>query len=150
MLLLVVSGCAQKHFTPVINTDFDLNAVYKTGDFSCLCTVEMKNNAVTVTSISGKTKGLSVTYDGKNTSFLLNGKMQNSVSSAQTPAKNPSKLLYSVFTSLENCDDIKIVDGKYNYSGKTDVGNFLLVQSVDNNKYESVSIPDADFKMEFV
>lgn len=56
-----------------------------------------ENNAVTVTALSGKAKGTAVTYDGKNTSFSLNGTMQKVISAAETPPKNPAKLLYTVF-----------------------------------------------------
>ncbi len=110
----------------------------------------MKNNAVTVTALSGKAKGTAITYDGKNTSFSLNGTMQKVISAAETPPKNPAKLLYTVFSSLKDCENIKVVDNKYNYVGQTEVGSFLFVQRVEDNKYESVYIADADIKFEFV
>ena len=99
--LVLLAGCAQKHYTPAVSTDFNISAVYSAGDFSCSCTVKMKNNAVTVTALSGKAKGTAITYDGKNTSFSLNGTMQKVISAAETPPKNPAKLLYTVFSSLK-------------------------------------------------
>ena len=112
--LVLLAGCAQKHYTPAVSTDFNISAVYSAGDFSCSCTVNMKNNA------------------------------------AETPPKNPAKLLYTVFSSLKDCENIKVVDNKYNYVGQTEVGSFLLVQRVEDNKYESVYIADSDIKFEFV
>ena len=50
----------------------------------------------------------------------------------------------------KDCENIKVVDNKYNYVGQTEVGSFLLVQRVEDNKYESVYIADADIKFEFV
>ncbi len=149
-MLLLLTGCAQKHYAPALSTDFNTSALYKAGDFSCSCSVEMKNNVVTVTALSGKVKGTTITYDGKSSTFSLNGTMQKIVSAAETPPKNPAKLLYTVFTSLKDCDDIKIVNNKYNYVGQTEAGSFLLVQRTDDDKYESVYIADADIKFVFV
>ena len=62
-LLFAVSllvGCA-KSYTPILNTDFKLNAVYKIGDFSFSCEIVKNENIVSVTPTSTNAKNMIIT-----------------------------------------------------------------------------------------
>ena len=143
----MLTGCSQRMFTPVISSEFTLNAVYRTGDFSYNCIITKDENSLTIEPTSTKAEGLKITYNGKEV-VIGNGKFEKSFAADEIDSSNPAKLLFGVFESIENAE-VKRVNSSFQYVGKTALGDFVLVQN-DDNSYESLSIPNADIEVNFV
>jgi hypothetical protein len=141
LILLTLVGCSAKIYTPVINTEFELNAVYQTGDFSYNCEIVKNEDFVSVTPTSTNASGMIITYDGKNVTFNRND-MVKSISADEIVKTNPAVVIYEVFNYIETFEnlDVQRIDNKYQYTGKTSLGNFILVQN-DDNSIESIEIP---------
>lgn len=149
LLLLVISGCAKKTYTPVLETEFKLNAVYKSGDFSYSCRIVKTENYVSITPVSTKAKGMTIKFDGKTVSFIR-GKMIKEFDRDSVDSTNPAVVLYEVFTSLENTKELeaKLKKNGFNYIGTSSVGTFNLIQS-KSGELKSVTIPDAKIDIAF-
>lgn len=147
--MLVLCGCSAKSYTPVINTEFETNAVYKTGDYSFICKIIKTKDSVTVIPTNTKAKGLMITYDGKIVTFKKD-KMEKSFEGKLLDNTNPAMLIYNVFSYLEIAEDIEVkkVENEFQYTGKTPLGDFVLIQS-NNNTLKSLSVPMADIYIEF-
>jgi hypothetical protein len=147
--LLCLTGCKAKNYTPVINTAFDVNAKYKTGDFSYSCEIVKNETSLSVTATSTKASGTTITFDGQNLTFVQ-GDLSKTISADNVEKTNPSIVLYEVFTSLEsdNCNVEKNGE-QFKYTGKTSVGDYVLLQNSDNS-YSNLYIQNADITVEFV
>lgn len=149
MCILLLSGCTPRMFTPVLDTDFSKNAVYEIGDFSYKCKITKLENCLSVEVLSTRAKGLIITYDGEKVTFKRN-KMVKSFPAKDIDATNPVLILYSVFESLENDENIEVkrVEEHYEYVGKTKIGEFMLIQN-DDNSIASIVVPSADVVVKF-
>lgn len=149
LLLLIISGCAKKTYTPVLETEFNLNAVYKVGDFSYSCKIVKTKNSVSITPTSTNAKGLTIKFDGKTVSFIK-GKMLREFDRKDIDSTNPAIVLYEVFSSIENAKPIEVSVKKsdFYYVGKISLGRFTLIQS-KTNALKSISIPDAAIEISF-
>lgn len=148
LVLLTLVGCSQKHFTPIINTEFQANAVYKMGDFSYSCTINKTADYVSVTPLTTNAKGMIIKSDSKNVTFKKD-EMVKIIDKDKIDNTNPAVLLYSIFTYIESDDvDIKRVNNTFQYTGKTALGDFILVQNNDNSLV-SISVPMANIFIEF-
>lgn len=150
LLALCLCGCSAKVITPVITTDFTLNAVYETGDFSYECVVAKKDGILSVSPTNTRASGMFITYDGRKVTFDRHS-MTFSFDKAEVDPTNPAVLLYEVFSSAESMepDSVKITEDLFIYSGKTTVGDYVLTLNKDNS-YKSIEIPDADINIRFV
>lgn len=150
LLAVCLCGCSAKSITPVITTDFTLNAVYKTGDFSYECVIEKKDGVLSVAPTSTRASGMFITYDGKTVTFDRHS-MIYSFDKSEVDSTNPALVLYEVFSSVESMDlnAVEILDNEFRYSGKTSVGDYVLIQNIDNS-YKSIEIADADINITFV
>ncbi len=145
-ILLTLCGCSARNITPTTNTTVDLSAVYRVGDFYYDCDIVWENGVLTVTPTTTLAAGMVMSCDGKMVTFNRND-MIKSLPVAKVSAYNPSVVLYEVISSLSILHSEKVNDG-YSYNGTTSVGEFVLLQSKDNN-YISLSIPQADIEVEF-
>lgn len=147
---LLLSGCTQKTFTPVINTDFNLNAVYKTGDFSYSCKISCNGDTVTVQPTSTKAVDLIIKCDGKKV-YFNKGEFSKEFDFSEIDNTNPAKLIYSVFDYLKSVEEpeVKRVNDCFQYVGKAPIGNFVLVQN-DDNTLKSITIADANITINFL
>ncbi len=150
LLVLCLCGCSAKSITPVVTTDFTLNAVYKTGDFSYECVIAKKDGVLSVTPTSTRASGMFITYDGQKVTFDRHS-ITYSFDKSEIDPTNPALVLYEVFSSVESMDlnTVKTVDNEFYYRGKTSVGDYVLIQNTDNS-YKSIEIADADINITFV
>lgn len=146
LILVTLFGCSAKTYTPVIDTAFSINAVYKTGDFSYFCKIDSCDNSISITPTTTYAEGMTITYDGKNVNFKK-GNFSKSIDGDKIDSTNPAKILYEVFNYLDT-SKVKRVGDTFQYTGKTSVGNFVLIQN-DDNSLKSLSIPDAGITITF-
>lgn len=149
LLVLLLNGCAAKIYTPVVNTEFELNAVYKTGDFSYNCIIVKNDSGVSITPTSTNAAGMTITYDGSEVTFNKDD-MTKSISADKINNTNPAIVIYEVFNYIETTEDLSAqrIDDSFQYTGKTSLGNFILVQNKDNS-LDSIEIPNADISIIF-
>ena len=149
LIPLFLCGCVQKTYTPVLETEFDLNAVYKTGDFSYSCRIKRTKEYVSITPTSTNAKGMTIKFDGSRVYFLKDG-MKKEFARDEIDSTNPAVVLYEVFSSIERVPppEVKIKNSAFNYVGTTSVGTFTLVQS-KAEKLKSITIPDAQIEIVF-
>ncbi len=147
--LLALCSCSAQIHTPVINTEFDVMAVYKAGDFSYTCQIKRQNNIVTITSLSGYAKGTSISFDGKDVTFVHDD-MKKTVSAEILNSDNPAMMVYRVFEYIEKNEnlDVKKVDNTYQYTGKTSFGNFVFEQKEDNS-FSKLTFTDKGVEITF-
>lgn len=150
LVSMLLCGCTAKSYTPVITTDFEMNAVYQTGDFSFDCVISKNGNVLCVTPTSTSATGMIITYDGKTVTFNRNN-MIKEFDKNVIDSTNPAIVLYQVFLSVESTDlsTVTLVNEQYQYTGKTDVGDFVLLQNNDNS-FDTLTIPNANIKVTFV
>lgn len=147
--LVLLWGCSRTEYSPVISPEFAQNAVYSSGDFSFSCDIERSDDYITVTVTSTNAKDMIMTCDGTTVTMDYKG-LKHQMSKSKVNANNPALVLYQVFDcvcSLEQNDVIKVPEG-YQYSGKTSVGDFTLIQNVDNS-FSTLVVPDADISVKF-
>lgn len=147
LCILVLTGCHQRNFTPVLTTDFSRNAVCKIGDFSFDCKITKIEKCISLEVLSTRAKGLTVTYSNGEITFSK-GNITKTFKADNIDSTNPTKILYSVFDNLEELE-VKRVENHFEYVGKTAIGEFKIVQNKDNS-IKSISVPSADLTIEFV
>lgn len=149
ILFSAFAGCSAKTYTPVLQTQFDLNAVYKTGDFSYDARIVRNEEGVFITPLSSYAAGMTISCDGKTVTFTQ-GDFVKSFDKSSLDSTNPAILLYEVFSYLEALEKVNsyVKDEDFVIKGKTSIGTFTLIQS-KNNKMKSLSIPDANIEIEF-
>ncbi len=146
LALLLFSGCKAEKYTPVINVDFKVSAVVKTGDFSYSCNIERAGDTVYVSPTSSRAKGLVISCSSKEVSFKRKT-FSKTFPVEEIDKTNPAVILHRVFTSLESAD-IKLIDGAFIYSGNCELGKYILTQNKDNS-LKSLSVPQAHIEFEF-
>lgn len=148
--MLFLTGCKTVSYTPVICTDFDLNAVYQTGDFSYSCKIKRDKKGVKVTVLSTSARGMTITYDGQNVTFSYH-KMTKSIDGESIDKTNPAIVLYQVFSAFDNINNIKCekVKNGFQYIGKTSIGDFVLIQDKSNN-FKNISIPSQNISVKIL
>ena len=149
LLLLLISGCAKKTYTPVLETEFNLNAVYKVGDFSYSCKIVKTKSCVSITPTSTNAKGLTLKFDGKTVSYIR-GKMLREFDRDEIDSTNPAIVLYEVFSSIENAKpiEVSVKNSEFHYVGTASLGTFTLIQT-KSNALKSITIPDANIEIAF-
>ena len=103
-LALILCGCSEPEKPPVKTADTSFDAVYKTGDFSFNCTVKWQNKTAFVTVNSTNAEGLTMSCDGREVTFSR-GNMIKRENKENVDATNPARLLWEIFTALENGGD---------------------------------------------
>ena len=145
-LVVLLSACATQKFTPVINEDYKLSAIYKTGDFSFSCDIEKHGDTISVTPSSTRAKGLVISCNGKEVTFKRN-KLSKTFDISQLDKTNPAIILYQVFSSLPEAE-VSLIDGVFTYTGTCSLGKYILKQN-KTNELISLEIPQADIEVEF-
>lgn len=149
LALVLLTGCTARSFTPVISTEFDVTAVYKAGDFSYNCRITRKKGVVTITSLSGYTKGAKIIFDGNALTFEKDN-LKKTIKSEILKSNNPAIMVYQAFDYLEKNDslDVKKIGDTYQYTGSTDFGTFVLTQKSDNS-FASLTFPSVNAEITF-
>lgn len=148
-LLLMLAGCSKTEYSPVISADFSLDAVYEAGDFSYSCVIERTGGSVSVRATDTYAKGMTITCDGKNVDFSYDD-MEKTLAVSDINPTNPCVVLYHVFDDVcsdQGCSAVKI-DGGYQYTGSTPVGEYTLIQNEDNT-LSVIVVPDAGVRVTF-
>lgn len=145
IFLICLCACSRT-YTPVIISAGSMNAVYNTGDFSYLCRVEWNEDNASVLVNSTRASGLVMTCDGREVTYNRNG-MIRSFLIDDAPSRNPALVLYQVMSSLDTAS-VELVDDSYFYRGRTNAGEYLFVQRIDNT-YDYIEIPSADISIHF-
>lgn len=148
VIMLLFCGCKVKTYTPEL-TDFKQNASVTSGDFSYTCEICKSEGVVTIVATSTNAKGTSITYDGKIASFVYDD-MKCDFDGTKLDYTNPAIAIFDVFNYLENSDEIDVskTDGGFKYEGKTNLGDFILLQN-DDYSYESLVFKDANITISF-
>ena len=134
--------------TPEIPQSFNQNAVVTSGDFSFECEICKNEESVSVTDKNTNALGLVMTYDGENVNFKYNDYSQN-ILGENFEKGNTAIIVYDVMNAL--CDENTkkhIIDGGVKYEGKTNFGEFILVQN-DNSTLKSLAFKNSDYKIAF-
>ena len=140
LVFLLFSGCETRNYTPVINEDLKLSAIYKTGEFSFSCVFEKKGDTLSITPTSTRAKGTVISCDSGKVTFKRNN-LVKSFDIGEIDKTNPAVLLHQVFSELENAE-VSLVDGVFQYSGKCSLGSYILKQKKDNS-IVSIEFPQA-------
>ena len=146
LVLLLLSGCETRSYTPVINEDFKLSAIYTAGDFSFSCDIERKGGTVTLTPTSTRAKGTVISCNGKEVTFRRKGFVKT-FDISEIDKTNPAVLLSGIFSDLPNAE-VKLIDGVFTYTGKCMLGNYILRQNTDNT-FKSLTLPQAGVEVVF-
>lgn len=134
--------------TPEIPQSFNQNAVVTSGDFSFECEICKNWESVSVKVKNTNALGLVMTYDGKNVNFKYNDYLQD-ILGENFEKGNTAIIVYDVINALKNEDTQKhIIDGGVKYEGKTNFGEFVLVQN-DNSTLKSLAFKNSDYKIIF-
>lgn len=131
LLVMIMSGCKVKEYTPELPLSFTNTATVNSGDFSFECEICKSEKDVKVTVLSTKAKGLIMCCDGDNLTFTYD-KLSHSVDSKEFEQTNAAIIVYDVFDCLYSNAQSKKIDGGYQHYGKTSLGDFVLVQNDDN------------------
>lgn len=92
--------------------------------------------------------GLIMIYDGKNVNFKYD-EYSKRISGENFEKGNTAIIIYDVINALENEETQKhIIDGGVKYEGKTNFGEFVLVQN-DNSTLKSLSFKNSDYRIDF-
>ena len=126
-LALLFCACSQNKTPPAENTETSFDAVYTTGDFSFNCTVKWQNNTAFVTVNNTNAAGLTLSCDGKSVTFSK-GEMLKTESKENIDAANPARLLWEIFTAMQNGSD------------KCSLGTFTVEKS--DGKITKISVSD--------
>ena len=73
LLLLALSGCATKQYTPDVTADFEQSAVVTAGDFSYHCKICRTDGTVTVTVGDTAARGMVMTCAGTMVRYRFDG-----------------------------------------------------------------------------
>ena len=147
--MLLLCSCASKTYTPVLETEFQKNAEFRTGRFSYTCRIVRKNSAVSITATSSYAKGTTIKCNGKTVTYIRKN-VKKRFEREIIDSTNPAVLLYEVFEYLEGQKTLspKITDDGFLYEGKTSLGAFTLIQDREN-RIVSITVPDADIEIIF-
>ena len=101
VLAVLFAACTRSEKIPADNTDISFDAVYTAGDFDFKCNIKWRDGTSFVTVTSTNAAGMTMSCDGRNVVFTK-GAMLRKESVDNIDASNPARLLYEVFTALEN------------------------------------------------
>ncbi|MCH5318007.1 MAG: hypothetical protein J1E05_08540 [Eubacterium sp.] len=149
-LLLAVflfAGCQMKTYNPEIG-DFQQSAAVTLRDNSYTCDISRVDKLVTVTATSSNAIGLTITYNGDSAMFKYFD-LEYEVTSDKIDDTNLAKAIYDAFEVITTAPDkaSKTADG-FRYDGKTDLGNFTILQ-YDDFSFKSIEFRDANIKIVF-
>lgn len=149
VVLTLLSGCKIKSYTPELPTSFSQAAVVSSGDFSFECEIctDLSNTQVKV--LSTEAQGLCYSYDGSSLSFGY-GDFSHSVDEISSFQSNTAVIIYDLCQqlSLQNEQGVSRIDDGFKYEGKTDFGNYILIQN-ENGTLRSLSFRNSDYIIEF-
>ena len=130
LFIFTFSSCTIKINTPEIPQSFNQNAVVTSGDFSFECEICKNEEIVSVKVKNTNALGLIMMYDGNTVNFKYDE--------------------YSKKISGENFEkgNTAIINGGVKYEGKTNFGEFVLVQN-DNSTLKSLSFKNSDYRIDF-
>ena len=143
-LVVLLSACATQKYTPVINEDFKISAIYRTGGFSYSCDIEKQGDTVYITPTSTRAKGLVISCNGREVT-LKRKSFEKTFSIKDIDKTNPAIILYQVFTSLGDAKT-QLIEGDFTYTGNCSLGKYILKQRKDNS-IVSLEIPQADIQI---
>lgn len=137
-----------KNYTPELPDELKQNALVSLGDFSYNCEICRNSENVTVTVLDTNAKGMVMMYNGNNLSFVYED-YSYSVNAENLEKTNVAIVIYQVFEALL-CDDTvsKKIENGYQYRGKIDLGEFVLIQN-DDNTFKSITVIGPQMKIIF-
>ncbi|MCC8073613.1 MAG: hypothetical protein LIO62_05755 [Clostridiales bacterium] len=149
LILLLLSGCKIKDYTPEIPIDFTSNATVTSGDFSFNCEICKNESAVSVTISDTNAQGMVMTYDGENLT-LSYSEFSSDFSAENFDGINTAVVLFDVFRYIQTAEEteIKKTEQGFKYTGKTDVGSFTLLQNNDGS-FSTLTFQSVDYKIKF-
>jgi hypothetical protein len=143
---ILVRGFARKGYK--IAAAFNQNAVVTSGDFSFECEICKNEEIVSVKVKNTNALGLIMIYDGNTVNFKYD-EYSKKISGENFEKGNTAIIIYDVINALENEETQKhIIDGGVKYEGKTNFGEFVLVQN-DNSTLKSLSFKNSDYRIDF-
>ncbi len=150
ILLLLLSGCKVKNYTPEIPLTLEQNVKVTSGEFSYDCIICKTESAVSVTVDSTSAKGMVMTYDGKTLTFDF-ADFSYDINGRNFEKRNPAIVLYEVFDYINSTEQLnaKKIDGGFKYEGKISLGDFILIQN-DDNSFSALTMRGVDYKIEFI
>ena len=138
LFIFTFSSCTIKINTPEIPQSFNQNAVVTSGDFSFECEICKNEEIVSVKVKNTNALGLIMMYDGNTVNFKYD-----------EYSKKISGENFEKINALENEETQKhIIDGGVKYEGKTNFGEFVLLQN-DNSTLKSLSFKNIDYRIDF-
>lgn len=149
LILILLSGCKVKNYTPEIPASFEQKLTVSDGDFSYDCEVCRKDGIVTVTVLSTNAKGMVMTYNGVNLNLKYN-QLSYDIDAQRFEKGNPAIVIYELFDYIENTQNMNVrkIDSGFKYEGRISFGDFILLQNEDNS-FESLSFRANDTVFEF-
>lgn len=148
LLPFLLTSCAVKSYTPIIEQSFCYDAKYIMGDFSYNCNIKKENDLITVEVKDTRAQGLIISYDTQNVEFKK-GELSYKISGEKLDKSNPSILLNDVFSfvnaNAQNC--VEKIENGFKYTGTIPLGEFELYQNNDNDFY-LITVPNANIKIE--
>ena len=147
LVVLLFAGCQVKTYNPEIG-DFEQSAAVTVRDNSYICDISRIDNVVTVTATSSNALGLTISYDGNSAMFDYFG-LEYDITSDKVDDTNLAKAIYDAFEVITTTTDnaSKTADG-FRYDGKTDLGNFTILQ-YDDYSFKSIEFKEANIKVVF-
>ena len=144
---LLLAGCQIKTYNPEIG-DFEQSAAVTVRENSYTCDISRIDNVVSVTATSSNAIGLTITYDG-NTAHFKYFDLEYDITSEKIDDTNLAKAIYDAFEVITTSPDdaSKTADG-FRYDGKTDLGNFTILQ-YDDYSFKSIEFREANIKIVF-
>ncbi|MCH5320346.1 MAG: hypothetical protein J1E36_01185 [Eubacterium sp.] len=150
LILLILSGCKVKNYTPEIPLTIEQNVKVTSGDFSYECKICKTESDVTVTVNSTSAQGMTMIYDGENLSFSYND-FTYDINGKNFEKQNPAIVIYEVFDYINRTEQLnaKKIDNGFKYEGKISLGDFILIQNEDNS-LSVLTMRNIDYKIEFL
>ena len=148
-IIAFFTGCDVKNYTPEIPATLNQSATVSSGDFSFQCEICKNQEGVKVTVLSTEAKGMVMMYNGESLDFVYEN-YSHTVNAQKFERDNIAIVVYEVLQYINTAEqqEIKKIDGGYQYNGKISAGDFILIQN-DDNTFNSIAIPSADFKITF-
>ncbi len=147
-LPLLLTSCAIKSYTPIIESSFCYDAKYIMGDFCFNCNVKKEDEKITVTVKDTLAEGLIICYDGQSVEFKKD-EFSYTISGEKLDKSNPSILLSDVFEYVKANAQVCVqkTENGFKYTGTIPLGEFELYQNSDNEFY-LITIPNANIRIE--
>lgn len=149
LMLVFVSGCSVKDYTPELPLTFTKTAVVTQGDFSFDCEICKNSERVTVTVLSTNASGMVMSYDGHNLDFVYDD-FAHTINAENFEKTNIAVVVYQVFDYLENNEqiDVKKIEGGYKYEGRISTGDFILILN-DDNTIDRITLKASAYSIDF-